>query len=384
MKFLRDINVADKRVLVRVDFNVSLDAGGNITDDFKIRATLPTIKYLVAAGAKIILMSHLKALDKNEKYSLKPVVERLTKLAGQEIRFVNDCISEEAVQAAAGLKAGEILLLENLRFYKEEKENNEFFAKKLAALGEVYVNDAFAECHRDFTSSTVTITQFLPSYAGLLLEAEIKNLTKVRDQHEHPFCVIIGGAKISTKIKLIKSFLNKADDIVLGGALANTILHAKGIVGKSIIEESMAAEFNNLEITNTKLHLPLDALVCADRDNMATCHIGPVGFIQPGESILDIGFDSEKLFSNVIKTAKMVIWNGPMGLFENDFFAHGTRAIAEAITSSEAFSVVGGGETIAYLEKNGLADKFSFISTGGGAMLKFLSGEAMPGIEALG
>ena len=217
------------------------------------------------------------------------------------------------------------------------------------------------------------------------MEAEIKNLTKVRDQHEHPFCVIIGGAKISTKIKLIKSFLNKADDIVLGGALANTILHAKGIaVGKSIIEESMAAEFNNLEITNTKLHLPLDALVCADRDNMATCHIGPVGFIQPGESILDIGFDSEKLFSNVIKTAKMVIWNGPMGLFENDFFAHGTRAIAEAITSSEAFSVVGGGETIAYLEKIGLADKFSFISTGGGAMLKFLSGEAMPGIEALG
>lgn len=383
MKFIRDINVANKRVLVRVDFNVSLKKNGDILDDFKIRATLPTIEYLINGNAKIILISHLKDPAKGERFSLQPVADRLAELIGQTVKFVGDCIGEEAKQAAINLKNGEILLLENLRFYEEEKRNDAEFAAKLAALGEIFVNDAFAECHRDYTSMTA-IVKLLPNYAGLLLEAEINNLTKIRDQAERPLCVIIGGAKISTKIKLVKSFLNKADDIILGGALANTVLHAKGIaVGKSIIEEAMVPEIQQLEITDTRLHLPVDALWCRDKNDFASCHCGPIGLMQNSDAIYDIGFDTEKLFTSVIKAAKTIIWNGPMGLFEIEFLARGTRAVAETIAQSQAFSVVGGGETVTYLAEIGLADKFSFISTGGGAMMEFLAGEKLPGIEAL-
>jgi 3-phosphoglycerate kinase len=274
-------------------------------------------------------------------------------------------------------------MLENLRFHQGEEANDETFARSLAEMGEIYVNDAFAVSHRAH-ASVEAITRFLPSFAGFLLSKEIDNLLRARDNPDHPLTVIIGGAKMSTKIKLIQTFLNKAENIILGGALANTVLHAKGIaVGKSIIEESMAPEINKLEITDTKIHLPLDALVCSSREDISGCHPGPIGMTQQNESIFDIGFDSQKLFSRVINSSKMIVWNGPMGLFEVEAFAFGTKAIAEAIVGSAAYSIVGGGETVAYLEKIGLVDKFSFVSTGGGAMLEFLAGEKLPGLTAL-
>lgn len=385
MKFIKDFDVAGKRVIVRVDFNVSLDEQGKILDDFKIISTLPTIKYLIDREAKIVLMSHLgnPGGKFDPKYSLNPVRERLADYLNLPVQFSSDCIGSEAQKMAAALAQGQLLMLENLRFYTQEEANDAVFAQNLAKLAEIYVNDAFAECHRDCASMT-TITKFLPSYGGLLLEKEIENLSRVRDNPEHPLVVIIGGAKISTKIKLIRSFLKKADNIILGGALANTVLHAKGIaVGKSIIEEAMAAEVNKLDITDVKLHLPVDVLVCAGRQNLDSCRCGSVGLVQEGESIFDIGPDTEEIFAQVIKTAKMVIWNGSMGVFENDSFAHGTQVIAQAIADSSAFTVVGGGETTAYMKKIGFIERFSFVSTGGGAMLKFLAGEMLPGIEAL-
>lgn len=385
MKLIKDIDVSNKRVLVRVDFNVSLDGQGGIIDDFKIRATLPTIDYLFKQKAKIILMSHLgKPGGKvDHKYSLRSVGERLSGYLNLPVQFAADCLGLETKNKVKDLSEGQLLLLENLRFYPGEEANDISFAKELADLGEMYVNDAFAECHRDYASMT-TITKFLPAFGGLLLEKEIDSLSRVKNNPDHPLTVIIGGAKISTKIKLIKSFLNKAENIILGGALANTVLHAKGIaVGKSLIEEAMTSEIGKLEITDTKIHLPLDAIVCVSKDDLKSCHAGPIGIIQERETILDIGPDSEKLFDQIIRSSKMIFWNGPMGLFESDFFSRGSLAIARAIVDSGVYSVIGGGETVAFLERHGLIDKFSFVSTGGGAMLEFLSGEPMPGIEAL-
>ncbi|MBU2265074.1 phosphoglycerate kinase, partial [Patescibacteria group bacterium] len=274
-------------------------------------------------------------------------------------------------------------LLENLRWHAEEEKNNAEFAKQLAALGEVYVNDAFAVSHRAH-ASVAAIAQFLPGVAGLLLTKEIENLSRTRDNPSHPLVAIIGGAKISTKIKLIQSFLNKAEDVILGGALANTILHAQGVaIGRSFVEGGIFPELKNLKLTSTKIHLPIDAVLSEDQKGAGAFRIGAVGSTGERELILDIGPDSQKLFATVIAQAKMIIWNGPMGLFEMKSFDGGTMAIAQAIINSDAYSIVGGGETVAFLEKLGFIDKFSFVSTGGGAMMEFLSGEPMPGIEAL-
>jgi phosphoglycerate kinase len=399
LKSLRDIDVKQKRVLVRADFNVSLDSEGRIVDDFRIYSTLPTINYLKEQWAKIILMAHLgrplenqksnipsaqaQGEGKNEKLSLRPVAERLSQLLGKKVNLAPDCLGEIVEAQVRKLEPGEILMLENLRFHKEEEENDAEFARQLAGLGEVYINDAFGVCHRAHASVTA-ITKFLPSVAGFLLEKEIKNLSQARDNPDHPLCVIIGGSKISTKIKLIQSFLGKAEDIILGGALANTVLLAKGMaVGKSAVEEAMIPDVKKLEITNTKIHLPVDAVLCTNKEGSSTCRTGPVGKINEDELLLDIGPDSEGLFANVIARAKMVIWNGPMGLFENENFAHGTGAVAQIVAQSPVYSIVGGGETVAYLEKLNLIDKFSFVSTGGGAMMEFLSGEKLPGLEAL-
>ncbi len=384
----------NKRTLVRVDFNVSLDQDGRVIDDFRIRATLLTLQHLISQGAKIILLAHLGRPLENQggregvedlraKFTLQPIAIKLAELLGMEIALAPDCIGEVVKKQVSQLEGGQILMLENLRFHQGEENNDEGFAKSLAELGEVYINDAFAVCHRAH-ASVEAITHFLPSAAGFLLAKEVENLTRVRENPDHPLTVIIGGSKMSTKIRLIQSFLNKAENIVLGGALANTVLHAKGIaVGKSIIEESMVDEVNRLEITDTKIHLPLDALVCSSKEDLATCHIGPIGLMQPNEAIYDIGFDTQKLFSRVISNSKMIIWNGPMGLFEIDALALGTKAVAEAIAASSAYSIVGGGETVTYLEKLGIVDKFSFTSTGGGAMLEFLAGDKLPGLEAL-
>lgn len=384
MKFLKDIAVAKKRVLVRVDFNVSLDSSGRVLDDFRLRAALPTIQYLKQQGSKIILMAHLgRPMEIDGKFSLKPVAERLSELLGQEVKLAPDCVGEKTKTMAQALKEGEILLLENLRFRAEEEKNDSEFAKQLAGLGEVYVNDAFGVSHRAH-ASVAAITGFLPSCAGFLLAKEVENLTRARDKAEHPLCVIIGGAKISTKLKLIRSFLGKAEDVILGGALANTMLLAKGLsLGKSKVEKIEAGELEKLEITSSKIHLPPDAMLCLGKEDGDLCRVGPVGNVEPNEMILDIGPDTEELFSKIISQAKMVIWNGPMGLFEKEAFAGGTLVVALAVANSGAFSVVGGGETVAFLEEKKLVDKFSFVSTGGGAMMEFLCGDKLPGIEAL-
>ncbi|MDD2730672.1 MAG: phosphoglycerate kinase [Candidatus Portnoybacteria bacterium] len=385
MKKIQDIDLAGKRVLVRVDFNVSLDADGNVLDDFRLQSALPTISYLREQGAGIILLAHLGRPEGQRvpALTLRPVAEKMGQIAGQPVEFLPDCLGGEILSRAKKIKPGEIIMLENLRFYPGEENNDPEFAKKLAEIGEVYVNDAFAVSHRAH-ASVEAITKFLPGAAGLLLEKEIVNLSRVRDNPDHPLAAIIGGSKISTKIKLIQSFLNKAENIILGGALANTVLAAKGIaIGKSFTEEKMISEVQRMKITDTKIHLPVDAILCVDKDNPQFCHPGPVGRVEPNECLLDIGPETESLFGRIIAKAKMVVWNGPMGMFENEAFAHGTQAVAEAISRSGAFSVVGGGETVAYLEKIKLINKFSFVSTGGGAMMEFLSGKRLPGLTAL-
>jgi len=385
MKVLRDAEVKDKKVLLRVDYNVSLDKGSNVLDDFRIRATLPTINYLKQQNAKIILMAHF-GRPKGKiapEFSLGPVKRKLEILLNQPVKLAPDCIGASVEQSITGMSGGDILLLENLRFHDEEEKNDEIFAKQLASLGEVFVNDAFGVSHRAH-ASVHAIVKFLPSYAGFLLEKEVANLTRVRDNPDHPLVAIIGGAKISTKIKLIKSFLDKAEDVILGGALANTVLHAQGIaIGKSFFETGISPELKELKLTNTRIHLPVDAVLCENQQGIGSFRVGAVGSTGEQELILDVGPDSQKLFSLVIARAKMIVWNGPMGLFEAKSFDGGTIAVTQAIINSGAYSVVGGGETVAFLEQLGFIDKFSFVSTGGGAMMEFLSGESLPGIVAL-
>ncbi len=387
MKFLRDIDIKNKRVLVRADFNIFLDERNKANDYVRVRATVPTIEYLVKGGAKIILMAHLGKPDGQvvEKLRLDVVREALTKNLNLSVIKAADCVGQEIENQTRQMKPGEILLLENLRFHSEEEANDEGFAQELARLGDVYVNDAFGVCHRRH-ASVAAITKFLPSVAGLLLEKEIINLTKILQNPKRPLVVIIGGAKISTKIKFIKEFLNLADQVVLGGALANTALHAKGIaIGKSVIEKKTIPEVQKIDLTNNKLHMPVDAVVCVDKRGEAPTRITPIGKTRGEEMILDIGLETEKLFTQVIRSAKTIIWNGPMGMFEVEKFSHGTKAIVEAIVTNQgSFSVVGGGETIALISQMGAFNKFDHISTGGGAMLSFLAGEEMPGIEALG
>lgn len=385
LRSIRDIDVQNKRVLVRVDFNVDLGADGNVIDDFRIRAVFPTLNYLIENNAKVILMSHLGDPEGivNSGLRLSPVRAKLAELLSMNVLGSPDCIGSLAEDAVSAMHEGEVLLLENLRFHKEEKENNDEFARRLAVLGDVYVNDAFAVCHRSHASVSA-ITKFLPAYAGLLLEKEVAILRKAVKNPDHPLVVVMGGAKISTKIKLIKNFLDKADHILLGGALANTVLCAQGLaVGDSVVEEEMVEAVKDFSLTNTKIHLPVDTVVSEDKNGEGEVRIAPVGNTRPHELILDIGPETVELFSKIISSAKMIVWNGPMGLFEIDQFSRGTKEVIQAIAAGNAFSIAGGGETIVYLDKTGLAGKFSHISTGGGAMLDFLAGEKMPGLQAL-
>lgn len=389
MKSIRDIDVKNKRVLVRADFNIFLDDDKKIQDDFRIRATLPTIEYLLENKAKIILMSHLgKPKGKVvESLRLTPIQEKLSEYLNLPVRKAPDCVGGKIDDLTRQMKPGEILLLENLRFYPEEEDNDEEFARKLSQLGDVYINDAFGVCHRKH-ASVFAIAKFFTSSrrgAGLLLEKEINALSKVLENPERPLVVIIGGAKISTKIKLIRFFLEKADQVILGGALANTVLYSQGIaIGKSIIEETAIPEVQKLELTDVKLHIPVDVVVSVDKNGQAPVKTAAVGKTDKNEMILDIGPETEKLFAEIISSAKTIVWNGPMGLFEVEAFSHGTRAVGRAIVSnSEVFSIIGGGETTAFVNKLGLFDKFSHVSTGGGAMLTFLASGELPGIEAL-
>ena len=387
MKFLRDFNFKDKRVLVRVDFNVPLGNDGRVDEkeDWRLEAALPTIRYLLDQRAKIILLAHLGRPGGKivESLRLNPVAQRLEELLGQPVVKLDDCLGQEVEERLKNIQAGEIFLLENLRFHAGEKNNQSDFAHQLAKLGEVYINDAFGVVHRAH-ASIVGLPQYLPHGAGLLLEKEIKALSKLLDEPVRPLLVIIGGVKISTKIKVIKNFLKKADNLILGGALANTVISAKGFaIGKSVVEEEMVDEVKKLELTNIKLHIPVDIITSIDAQGQAPSRIVPVGRTKEREMILDIGPDTIRLFNQIISQAKMIVWNGPMGVFEVDRFSSGSQAVAQAVAQSSAFSVVGGGDSIALLEQLNLTDKIDHISTGGGAMLKFLAGEKLPGIKAL-
>jgi phosphoglycerate kinase len=389
MKSLRDFNFNNKRVLIRVGFNVPFFLGesSRIDDeeDWRIQATLPTIKYLVEHKAKLILLTHLGRPEGkiDEKLRLDMISERLTELLKLPVVKLNDCLGPEVEMQIRKMAPGDIVLLENIRFHPGEEANSLDFSKKIAALGDIYVNDAFSVSHRNH-ASVVGLPKYLPSCFGLLFEKEVQTLSKVLDQPEHPLTAIIGGGKISTKIKFVKNFLNRSDNLLLAGALANTVINAKGFaIGQSVSEKSMIGEVKKLNLTSTKLHIPVDVVVSKDVSGKASSRISPVGNTAEDEMILDIGPDTIQIFSQVISQSKMIIWNGPLGFLETEKFSLGSEAIANKIAESYNFSLVGGGDTVAFLEKLKLIDKITHISTGGGAMLKFLAGEKLPGIEAL-
>ncbi|GIV66024.1 MAG: phosphoglycerate kinase [Chloroflexota bacterium] len=384
-KTVRDIDVKGKKVFVRVDFNVPVK-DGVVGDDTRIRAALPTIQYLLDQGAAVILASHLGRPKggPDPKYSLKPVADYLAKLLGKPVAFAEDCIGPAAETAAAALKPGEVLVLENTRFHPEEEKNDEGMSKALAKLADVYVNDAFGTAHRAH-ASTAGIAAYLPAVAGFLLEKEIKYLGQAIDDPKRPFVAILGGAKISDKIGVIKNLLKKADTILIGGGMANTFFKAQGYpMGDSLVEdEALETARGLLEEGKDKIRLPVDVVIADKFDAEAESRVMPVGPVPDGWRILDIGPETVAAYAKVIGGAGTVVWNGPMGVFEFPKFAEGTYGIAKAVASSGAISVIGGGESVAAINQSGLADKITHISTGGGASLEMLEGLELPGVAAL-
>ncbi len=384
-KTVRDIDVKGKKVLVRVDFNVPLK-DGKVDDDTRITAALPTIKYLMEQDASLILCSHLGRPkgDPNPKYSLKPVAEYLSGLLGKPVAFAEDCVGPQAESAAKALKAGDVLVLENTRFHPGEEKNDAELAKGLAALADVFVNDAFGSAHRAH-SSTEGVAHLLPAVSGFLLEKEIKYLGQAIDNPKRPFVAILGGAKISDKIGVIKNLLTKADVVLIGGAMANTFFKAQGYeVGKSLVEDTALDTAKELlALGGTKLRLPIDMVLGNALDESSEVKVMSVSNVPGDWRILDIGPDSVKTFSKAIKDAGTVVWNGPMGLFEVAKFANGTLGVAKAVAESGAISVIGGGDSVSAIQKSGLAEKITHISTGGGASLEMLEGLALPGVAAL-
>lgn len=388
-KTVRDLDVAGKKVLVRVDFNVPFDDQGNISDDTRIRASLETIKYLVEQKAAVILMAHLGRPkgQVNPKFSLAPVAKHLGELLGQKIVFVNDCIGAEAKAAAKMLKPCQIMLLENLRFHKEEEKNDMEFAEQLASLADMYVNDGFGVSHRAH-ASVEGVTHFLPAAAGFLLEKEIAYVGRAVTEPLHPFAAIIGGAKVSDKIGVINNLLDKVDTLLIGGGMANTFLAAQGCaMGKSLVEEDkieLAKELLAKAAQNkVNLLLPTD-LVMAEAFAPDAKHVNEdVHHLNQEYMGLDIGTETAKAYAEALADAKMIVWNGPMGVFEMDAFCKGTEAVAKAVARSRAISIVGGGDSVAAIEKLGLAKRISHISTGGGASLEYLEGKVLPGVAAL-
>jgi len=384
MKFVSEAEVKNKKVLLRVDFNVDLDESGKILSDFRMRAALPTINYLIENGAsKIIVVSHLgEPQGRDVKLSLRSVAERLSQLLNKPVSFLADCIGEEIKKEIGQASDAAVLLLENLRFNPEEKNNDDKFAQELASLADIYVNDAFGVCHRN-NASILAITKFLPSFGGLLLEKEINNLNKVMVGATKPLVLILGGAKVSTKLPLIKNFFGLADKILLGGVIANTFLKANNFaVGQSLVENEMISEAAQIGSAKTELVLPGDFLV-GESTSAPKAIVRRLGAVRDKEWILDIGPASIMMYADIIQKAKTIIWNGPMGYYENPVFGESTKKVIEAIAGSSAFSIIGGGDTLTALEKSGLLEKISFVSTGGGAMLAYLAHEEMPGIKAL-
>ena len=388
-KTFKDIDVKNKKVLLRVDFNVPMDENFKILDDTRIRSTIPTINYLVHQGAKVIICSHLgrpKGMF-NPKYSLSPVAKRLSELLGVQVKLASDCIGESARKLTSEMQAGEIVLLENVRFYKEEEENDDAFAKELAALAEVYVTDAFGAAHRAH-ASTAGVARYLPAVAGFLMSEEIVSLSKAVNNAEPPFVVVLGGAKISDKIGVIAKLLKKANVLLIGGAMANTFIVAKGgNVGMSRYEKEKVEVAKNIleeaEKLNVKVLLPTDVVVTREFAPDAKSKMVDAFNIPEGYQGMDIGKKTRKSFVKEIKKAKTVLWNGPLGVYEFKKFQKGTLKIAKAVAKTDCTSVVGGGDSVAAITELGFASRVTHLSTGGGATLKFLEGAVLPGVEML-
>lgn len=395
MSIFSDFNFSGKKALIRVDFNVPLDEQFNITDDNRIRAAVPTIKKILNDGGSVILMSHLGRPKEGptNKYSLQHLVKHLSTALNTDVKFASDCIGEEATEKAGALKPGEVLLLENLRFHKQEEKGDADFAKQLASLGDVYVNDAFGTAHRAHSSTAVIAQYFSPENKmfGLVMEGEVASAEKVMHDAEKPFTAILGGAKVSDKILIIENLLNRATDIIIGGGMAYTFFKAMGgNVGTSLVEEDRVDTARELlqkaEEKGVCIHLPSDSIIADKFAEDADISSSLSNNIPEGWMGLDIGALACESFSKVIAHSKTILWNGPMGVFEMEKFQHGTRAVAQAIaeaTEKGTYSLVGGGDSVAAINKFGFADKVSYVSTGGGAMLEYFEGKELPGIATL-
>ena len=388
-KTIREIDLAGKRIFVRVDYNVPMDKAGKITDDTRVRATLPTLRYLLEQRASLILAAHLGRPKggPSAEFSLAPVAVHLSSLLGMPVHFVDDCIGKEAVEAAKTLQPTEILMLENLRFHPEEEKNDPVFAKQLAELADIAVNDAFGVSHRAH-ASVEGITHYIPSVAGFLMEKELDFLSRALINPERPYAAIIGGAKVSDKIGVLANLLSKVDTLIIGGGMANTFLAAKGYnLGKSLVEPDKVSLAKDLlekaSALGIQLLLPVDVIAAEKFAPDANWQVTAVDNIGSSNMALDIGPQTTALFSQALVGAKTIFWNGPMGVFEMDAFAGGTEALAKAVAHSGATSIVGGGDSVAALEKVGLAQQISHISTGGGASLEFLEEKILPGVAAL-
>lgn len=395
MNTFKDYNFSGKKALIRVDFNVPLDEQYNITDDNRIRATIPTIKKILSDGGSAVLMSHLGRPKEGptEKYSLKHLVRHLSEALDTEVQFATDCIGDEAVQKAQALQAGQVLLLENLRFYKQEEKGDEEFAKKLSQLGDVYVNDAFGTAHRAHASTAIIAKYFSPENKlfGWVMEGEVISAEKVLHSSEKPFTAIIGGAKVSDKILIIENLLDRATDIIIGGGMAYTFFKAMdGKIGNSLVEDDRIDTARELlkkaQAKDVCIHLPSDSIIADKFAADANISSSLSSTIPDGWMGLDIGSMACDMFTKVILASKTILWNGPMGVFEMEKFQHGTKAIAQAVaeaTENGAFSLVGGGDSVAAVNKFNYADKVSYVSTGGGAMLEYFEGKELPGIAAI-
>lgn len=393
MKTIDSLNFSGKKALIRVDFNVPLDENFTITDDNRIQGALPTLKKILNDGGSIVLMSHLgRPKDgPTEKYSLRHIVPHLSELLGVQVQFATDCIGEDAVKKSEALTAGQVLLLENLRFYKEEEKGDLNFAEKLSKLGDVYVNDAFGTAHRAH-ASTAVVAQFFPAakYFGYLMAAELNNAERVLNNPERPFTAIMGGAKVSDKIELIDALLSKVDNLIIGGGMAYTFVKARGgEIGKSLVELDKLDLANELvkkaAEKGVNLVLPVDSQIADKFSNDATVYDGPCDQIPADLEGLDIGSESAAQFAQVIANSKTILWNGPMGVFEFETFEKGTRAVADAVveaTKNGAFSLIGGGDSAAAVAKFGMSDEVSYVSTGGGALLEYMEGKTLPGVAA--
>lgn len=394
MKTVDDYNFYGHKALIRVDFNVPLDDKFNITDDTRITAALPTINKILKDGGAVILMSHLGRPKggPEDKYSLKHIVPALSRLLGKPVEFADDCIGNRATAKAAALKPGEVLLLENLRFYKEEEKGDAGFAEKLSKLGDVYVNDAFGTAHRAH-ASTAVIAQFFPvvKFFGYLMAAELKNAEHVLNHAAHPFTAVMGGSKVSDKIELIEKLLDRVDNLIIGGGMAYTFAKAMGgTIGNSLVEMDklgLALELiEKAKAKNVKLQLPIDTVIADAFSPTANTQLSPTGAIPDGWMGLDIGPETRVLFSKTIDESKTILWNGPMGVFEMEAFDKGTKATADAIvtaTKNGAFSLIGGGDSAAAIAKFGMTEEVSYVSTGGGALLEYMEGKELPGVAAL-